>query len=110
MADPTVQQILEETIPGSLEAQPGLAGEIDALVHFRITGAGGGDWTLDCRGGAEKVSRGAEGDPAVTITCSDADFISIATKKLDANMAAMSGKLKFAPMDMALALKLAKLL
>jgi putative sterol carrier protein len=40
----------------------------------------------------------------------DADFIKIRTKQLNANMAAMSGKLKFKPMDMGLAMKLGKLL
>ena len=110
MADPTVKEVFEKQIPERLEAQPNLASEIDALVHFNITGDGGGTWTLDTTGGKKELEAGARGEPKMVITCSDQDFVKIATKALNANMAAMSGKLKFKPMDMGLAMKLGKLL
>ncbi|AKU91724.1 SCP2 sterol-binding domain-containing protein [Vulgatibacter incomptus] len=110
MAQPTVREILEETIPGRLHAEPSLSREIGARVLFRITGSGGGEWTLDCTGPEGQVVPGAVGKPAMTVTCGDADFVGIATGRLNPNMAAMSGKLKLAPMDMALGLKLARLL
>jgi len=110
MADPTVQQIFEETMPGRLQANPGLDREIGERIHFRIGGAGGGEWTLDCTGDEGTITQGLSGEPRMTVSCSDADFIQIATKKLNANMAAMSGKLRLSPMDMGLALKLTKLL
>lgn len=110
MADPTVKEILEQKIPQRLETHAHLAQEIDAKVHFQITGDGGGTWTLDTTEGKRSVSQGADGDPKMVITCSDQDFVKIATGQLNANMAAMSGKLKFKPMDMGLAMKLGKLL
>ena len=110
MADPTVKQIMEEHIPSRLEANPGVAKEINALVHFNITGDAGGTWTLDCTGEKGSMAAGATGTPKMTVICGDADFVKIATKQLNANMAAMSGKLKFKPMDMGLAMKLGKLL
>lgn len=110
MADPTVKQIFEETIPARLQASPGLGKEIDALIHFRINGPGGGDFTLDCTGDEPKISEGLAGTPRLTVSCADSDFVQISTRRLNANMAAMSGKLKLSPMDMGLALKLAKLL
>lgn len=110
MADPTVKEILEQKIPQRLATHASLAGEIDAMVHFQITGDGGGTWTLDTTDGKQSVVSGAEGEPKMVITCSDQDFIRIATGQLNANMAAMSGKLKFKPMDMGLAMKLGKLL
>ena len=110
MADPTVKEILEQQIPQRLETNANLANEINALVQFQITGDGGGTWTLDTTGGNKKMESGAHGDPKMVISCTDQDFIKIATKQLNANMAAMSGKLKFKPMDMALAMKLGKLL
>lgn len=110
VADPSVKDIMEKQIPERLSANPGLAKEIAALVHFNITGDGGGTWTLDCTGEQGNVAEGATGEPKMVVTCADADFVKIATRQLNANMAAMSGKLKFKPMDMNLALKLGKLL
>ena len=110
MADPTVQQIFEQQIPERLASHPNLAGEIDAVVHFQITGEGGGTWTLDTAGGNQRLEAGAHGEPRMVITCSAQDFVKIATRQLNPNMAAMSGKLKFKPMDMGLAMKLSKLL
>jgi putative sterol carrier protein len=46
----------------------------------------------------------------MTVTVSDQDFVKIRNKQLNAQMAAMQGKLKFKPMDMGLAMKLGKLL
>lgn len=110
MADPTVKEILEQQIPQRLDAHSNLATEIDAVVQFQITGNDGGTWTLDTTGGKKAMTAGAHGEPKMVITCADQDFVKIATKQLNANMAAMSGKLKFKPMDMGLAMKLGKLL
>ncbi|HEY0840159.1 MAG TPA: SCP2 sterol-binding domain-containing protein [Vulgatibacter sp.] len=110
MASNSVKELLEETIPSRLATRPGLAQEIDAVVVFRITGPSGGEWTLDCTAGQGRVEPGLAASPRMTITATDSDFMQVADGKLDPSMAAMSGKLKLSPMDMALGLKLAKLL
>ena len=111
MADPTPKQILEEQIPQRLTAKPELQKEINAVIVFDITGAAGGKWAIDLTKSEGWVSTTTDGlTPKMTVVCSDADFVAISTKKLNAQMAAMSGKLKFKPMDMNLAMKLGKLL
>ena len=110
MADVTAKTILEQDIPASLKAKPELAKDINAVIHFVITGDQGGTWTLDCTRTSDWVSAGAQGTPKMTLTVSDQDFIKIRSKQLNAQMAAMQGKLKFKPMDMGLAMKLGKLL
>lgn len=110
MADPTPKSILEEEIPSVLKAKPELAKEINAVIHFDISGPAGGKWTVDLTKADGWVSSGTEGTPKMTVAMSDADFIKIRKKELNAQMAAMSGKLKFKPMDMGLAMKLGKLL
>ena len=110
MADPTPKQILEEEIPAVLKAKPELLADIGAVIHFNVTGPAGGNWTIDCTKAADWVTTGNNGTSKMTVTVGDADFIKIRTKQLNANMAAMSGKLKFKPMDMGLAMKLGKLL
>lgn len=110
MADMTAKSILETEIPTLLQAKPELAKEINAIVHFNVTGDQGGQWTLDLTKPSGWVSSGLQGEPKMTVTVSDQDFVKIRQKQLNAQMAAMQGKLKFKPMDMGLAMKLGKLL
>ncbi len=106
----TAKDILETDIPNLLKQKPELAKEINAIIHFNVTGDNGGTWTMDLTKPDNWVQAGAQGTPKMTITVSNDDFVKIREKKLNAQMAAMQGKLKFKPMDMGLALKLGKLL
>ena len=105
-----VKDILETEIPSRLKAKPELTKDINAIVHFNITGEGGGMWTLDCTKEEGSVAPGANGEPKLVLTCAAPDFEKIVSKQMNAQMAAMQGKLKFKPMDMGLAMKLAKLM
>ena len=106
----TSKDILETEIPNVLKQKPELGKDINAVIHFNVTGDNGGTWTLDLTKAEDWVSTGANGEPKMTITVSNDDFVKIRQKTLNAQMAAMQGKLKFKPMDMGLAMKLAKLL
>jgi putative sterol carrier protein len=110
MADVTAKSILEQEIPSLLTSKPELAKDINAIIHFNITGDQGGTWTMDLTKPSDWVKSGAEGTPKMTISCSDADFVKIRQKQMNAQVAAMQGKLKFKPMDMGLAMKLGKLI
>ncbi|MBE2248780.1 MAG: SCP2 sterol-binding domain-containing protein [Myxococcus sp.] len=105
-----VKDILETEIPKRLTDKPELAKDINAVVHFNISGDGGGEWTLDCTKTEGWVTPGKVGESKMTIMAASADFEKIINKQMNAQMAAMQGKLKFKPMDMALAMKLAKLM
>lgn len=107
MAEPTVPEIMEETIPARLREHPELSREIGAVVHFVI---GTGTWTLDCTGPEGSVVPGAVGTPKLVLSAAEGDFQKIVGKQLNPNMAVMSGKLKIKPMDLGLAMKLAKLI
>ena len=82
----------------------GAASPVDASSTISGTTTAGSGFA------ATGASTGASGDPKMTVTCADQDFIKIRQKQLNPQMAAMSGKLKFKPMDMGLAMKLGKLL
>lgn len=105
-----VKDILEKEIPSRLSAKPEIGTDINAIIHFNITGDGGGAWTLDCTKASEWVASGTVGESKMTITCAAGDFEKIVSKQMSAQTAAMTGKLKFKPMDMGLAMKLAKLI
>ena len=105
-----VKEIFDTEIPSRIKAKPELAKDINAVIHFNITGDGGGTWTLDGTKASDWVANGAVGEAKMVLTCAAADFEKIVSKQMNAQMAAMSGKLKFKPMDMGLAMKLAKLM
>ncbi|ATB26818.1 SCP2 sterol-binding domain-containing protein [Melittangium boletus] len=106
----TSKDILETDIPKILTEKPELAKDINAVIHFDVSGEGGGKWTLDLTKAEGWVSEGINGASKMTVYMSNDDFVKIREKKLNAQMAAMQGKLKFKPMDMGLAMKLGKLL
>ena len=104
------KDIFDTEIPNRIKAKPELAKDINAVVHFNITGDGGGTWTLDATKAEDWITAGANGDPKMVITATAVDFEKIVSKQMNAQMAAMSGKLKFKPMDMGIAMKLGKLI
>jgi putative sterol carrier protein len=106
----TSKDILETEIPNRIKAKPELAKDLNSIIHFNVSGDNGGTWTLDTTKSENWVTAGASGTPKMTISVSNDDFVKIASKQMNAQMAAMQGKLKFKPMDMGLAMKLAKLL
>jgi hypothetical protein len=110
MSEMTAKSILEGEIPRLLSSKPEIAKEIGAVLHFHVTGDQGGVWTVDLTQPADWVKTGAHGDPKMTVTVSEEDLVKIRQKQLNPQMAAMSGKLKFKPFDMGLAMKLGKLL
>ncbi|CAM3219526.1 SCP2 sterol-binding domain-containing protein [Corallococcus sp. ZKHCc1 1396] len=106
----TAKDILETDIPAVLKEKPELAKDLNAIINFDISGEGGGKWTLDATKSEGWVTEGLHDAPKMAVSVSNDDFVKIREKKLNAQMAAMQGKLKFKPMDMGLAMKLAKLL
>jgi len=110
MAD-TAKDVLETEIPAKIAAKPALLKEINKVFEFNLSGDGGGTWTLDCTeaGGGKVSSAASTAEKKVIINATAADFLSMATGKLKAEMAVMSGKLKVKPNPME-ALPLKKLL
>jgi long-chain acyl-CoA synthetase len=66
---------------------------VTAKLGYRITGAGGGEWTMCVEDGTAKLIEGIH-DPAVTSIISAEDWIAVTLGKLDGATALTSGKLK----------------
>ena len=110
MAVENVKDFFEKNIPERIKTSPDTAKNINSVYEFNITGSNGGVWTVDLTKGQEsEVKAGSGGAAKCTVTCTEADFLQILNKKLNAQMAFMSGKLKIKG-DMGLAMKLQKLL
>ncbi len=70
--DITPPQFFEQLLPLGFAAQAS-AGAPDAVLAYRLTGEGGGEWTVRIAGGAMTVARGAA-DAQLAFTLSVADW------------------------------------
>ena len=85
-----------------------LVSQVKGVIVFDVSGH---PFTIDLKHGSGDVYAGMpkQGKPALTITVSDADMVSLADGKLNAQQAFMRGKLKLKG-NMALAMKLGKVI
>ena len=82
-----------ESIGAALAADSALGKKVGGSLHFVLSGGpdGTSEWTVDCK--ASTVTKGP-GKADCTITLSDADFLALASGKLNGMQAFMSGKMK----------------
>ena len=104
----TAKDIIENQIPVALKKRPELVSDINSIIHWNIADAG--DWTMDLTRQSDWISKGLTGVPALTVIMKEDDFVKLRTGALNGAMAVMTGKLQFKPMNLALAMKVAKLL
>lgn len=102
----TPQEIINKIAPKL--TNPDITQKLNAVYRIELSGPTGGTWIVDTRPGTAGV-RQADEQAACTIKMQDTHFVDMATGKLGAQMAFMTGKLKIAG-DMGLALKLGQLL
>jgi putative sterol carrier protein len=75
MAMPTnAQEVFDVLVPQGLSQFPDKARELNAIYAFKITGDGGGDWTVDCTSNPPTCSKGASDKAQCTIEVSNEDF------------------------------------
>ena len=99
----TVADLMEK-MPGAFI--PEKAQGLDALIHFKFTGAEPGEWNAAIKDGKVEVTKGEAPRPAnMTLTADPADYVKIFTGELDGMQAFMQGKIKLAG-DLNLAMKL----
>jgi putative sterol carrier protein len=85
---------------------PEKATGVDAVVHFKFTGAEPGEWNAVIKEGKCEVAQGIpHSKPTMTLTADSVDYIKIFTGELDGMQAFMQGKIKLGG-DLNLAMKL----
>ena len=91
MAELTARQIIEE-MPDNF--RPERAGRANAVVQFRLTGEGGGDWYVTIKDRTCTVTPGLAETATCTLKIDDRDFIRLISGELPAMQAYTTGKLK----------------
>jgi len=99
----TVSQLMEK-MPGAF--LPEKAQGVNAVIHFKFTGAEAGEWNAAIADGKVAVAQGApDKQPNMTLTADSGDYVKIFTGELDGMQAFMQGKIKLGG-DLNLAMKL----
>ena len=74
---------------------PAKAGDMNAIVHFKFTGAEAGEWNATIRDGTCQVAQGIpRSRPTITVAADSDDFRRMVTGRLDPTRAFMEGRLK----------------
>ncbi|MFC2015520.1 SCP2 sterol-binding domain-containing protein [Chloroflexota bacterium] len=87
----TAQEYVE-TMPDHF--RPERARGVKAVIQFKLSGEGGGDWYLTVKDGTSTVTEGVSDAAQATIMMSASDYIALATGKLGGMKAFLSGKVK----------------
>jgi 3-hydroxyacyl-CoA dehydrogenase/3a,7a,12a-trihydroxy-5b-cholest-24-enoyl-CoA hydratase len=74
-----------------------LVSSVNAIFHFEIRKAKGAKpvhFTLNLKSGNGSIEKGLEGEPDATFMMLDDDFVKLASRELNPQVAFMQGKLK----------------
>lgn len=75
MSMPTnAQELFNTQVPAAIAKAPEKAREIGAIYQFKISGEGGGEWTVDLASETPSCTAGLNGTAQCTIDVAHADF------------------------------------
>ncbi len=101
-------ELFDVQMPQALAKAPDKAKEVGAVYVFKITGEGGGEWTVDLKSDAPSISKGVLPGANCTIEVTNADFVDMLQNPAKGMQLFMQGKLRVTG-DPMLAMKLQKL-
>ena len=68
------KELFDELVPAALKAHPDKAKAVNAIYCFKISGEGGGEWTVDLSADPPNVAQGDNGKAQCTIEVAHDDF------------------------------------
>jgi putative sterol carrier protein len=68
------QDLFDNLVPAGLKAFPDKAKEVNAIYAFKISGDGGGEWTVDLTATPPTCERGDTGKAQCTVEVAHDDF------------------------------------
>jgi putative sterol carrier protein len=88
------KELFDEQVPAALKAHPDRAKAVNAVYCFKISGEGGGDWTVDLASDPPTCQKGDTGKAQCTIEVSAEDFKSMLGNAQVGMQLYFQGKLK----------------
>lgn len=84
---------LIKSFENRIETQ-GLSQDEEKIFHFRLSGEGGGDFTVELKNKKIKVSEGIKGEPDCEIKAKASDYVALELGELNPQWAFLTGKIK----------------
>jgi putative sterol carrier protein len=88
---PTCEDIFK-ALPGRFQSDS--AGTWETVIQFNVAGEGGGNWTMEVKGGKCDVRTGTADAPKATVETDAETWVGINTGKVNPMQAFMTGKIK----------------
>ena len=101
-------ELFDDLVPKGLAAFPDKARELNAIYCFKITGDGGGEWTVDTTANPPTCTKGDSGKAQCTIDVTHDDFKAMLADPNAGMQLYFQGKLRVSG-DPMLAMKLQQL-
>jgi putative sterol carrier protein len=87
----TLQELFDR-MPGAF--MPDKAGDMDAVIQFKLTGEEESDWYVVIKDKTCTVEKGVHDDPTMTLGADSQDYKDIVTGRMNPMNAFMQGKVK----------------
>lgn len=104
----SASHLFDEILPPVIAGHPEKAKEVGAKYVFKVSGEGGGEWTVDLSSDKPSITKGVQPNANCTIEVANSDFISMLSNPALGMQLFMQGKLRVAG-DPMLAMKLQKI-
>lgn len=101
-------ELFDDLVPKGLAQYPDKARELNAVYCFKVTGEGGGEWTVDTTANPPTCTKGDSGKAQCTVTVSHDDFKTMLSDPQAGMQLYFQGKLQVTG-DPMLAMKLQQL-
>lgn len=88
------KELFDVQIPAALKEHPERAKEVNAIYCFKITGDGGGDWTVDLTADEPTCVTGDSGEAQCTVEVEHEDFKTMLADPQAGMQLYFQGKLK----------------
>lgn len=88
------QELFDEQVPAALKEHPDKAKAVNAIYCFKVSGEGGGDWTIDLVSDPPSCARGDSGKAQCTVELAHDDFMSMLGNPQAGMQLYFQGKLK----------------
>jgi putative sterol carrier protein len=102
------QDLFDNLVPQGLKQFPDKARELNAVYCFKITGTGGGEWTVDCTENPPTCVKGSNNKVQSTVEIASGDFKTLLGDPNASMQLYFMGKLRVSG-DLMQAMKLHKL-
>jgi predicted lipid carrier protein YhbT len=104
----SASELFDTILPAAIAKNPAAAQAVGAIYVFKVSGDGGGEWTVDLKSNPPTVSKSVQAGAECTIDVAGSDFVAMLANPAMGMQLFMQGKLRVSGNPM-LAMKLQNL-